>query len=253
MSSQNPPSTKKSAARYDITFEDVCMMYPNGNEALKDVNLTIRQGEFVFIVGRSGAGKTTLTKLLLCEERVSSGRLHIGPYKLEKLPRRRIPYLRRKMGVVFQDFRLFDNKTAYENIAFALRVTGEGKKLIQKRVPYFLNIVGLRDKAASYPTELSGGEKQRIAYARALVNNPYIVIADEPTGNIDPEMSRELLDMLVTINGLGKTVIVVTHEKELVDRYKKRVVTIEDGRSVSSEATDITAFLNTLLMPCETR
>lgn len=185
MSSQNPPSTKKSAARYDITFEDVCMMYPNGNEALKDVNLTIRQGEFVFIVGRSGAGKTTLTKLLLCEERVSSGRLHIGPYKLEKLPRRRIPYLRRKMGVVFQDFRLFDNKTAYENIAFALRVTGEGKKLIQKRVPYFLNIVGLRDKAASYPTELSGGEKQRIAYARALVNNPYIVIADEPTGNID--------------------------------------------------------------------
>lgn len=233
MSSQNPPSTKKPAARYDITFEDVCMMYPNGNEALKDVNLTIRQGEFVFIVGRSGAGKTTLTKLLLCEERVSSGRLHIGPYKLEKLPRRRIPYLRRKMGVVFQDFRLFDNKTAYENIAFALRVTGEGKKLIQKRVPYFLNIVGLRDKAASYPTELSGGEKQRIAYARALVNNPYIVIADEPTGNIDPEMSRELLDMLVTINGLGKTVIVVTHEKELVDRYKKRVVTIEDGRIVS--------------------
>lgn len=233
MSSQNPPSTKKSAARYDITFEDVCMMYPNGNEALKDVNLTIRQGEFVFIVGRSGAGKTTLTKLLLCEERVSSGRLHIGPYKLEKLPRRRIPYLRRKMGVVFQDFRLFDNKTAYENIAFALRVTGEGKKLIQKRVPYFLNIVGLRDKAASYPTELSGGEKQRIAYARALVNNPYIVIADEPTGNIDPEMSRELLDMLVTINGLGKTVIVVTHEKELVDHYKKRVVTIEDGRIVS--------------------
>ena len=233
MSSQNPPSTKKSAARYDITFEDVCMMYPNGNEALKDVNLTIRQGEFVFIVGRSGAGKTTLTKLLLCEERVSSGRLHIGPSKLEKLPRRRIPYLRRKMGVVFQDFRLFDNKTAYENIAFALRVTGEGKKLIQKRVPYFLNIVGLRDKAASYPTELSGGEKQRIAYARALVNNPYIVIADEPTGNIDPEMSRELLDMLVTINGLGKTVIVVTHEKELVDRYKKRVVTIEDGRIVS--------------------
>ena len=211
MSSQNPPSTKKPAARYDITFEDVCMMYPNGNEALKDVNLTIRQGEFVFIVGRSGAGKTTLTKLLLCEERVSSGRLHIGPYKLEKLPRRRIPYLRRKMGVVFQDFRLFDNKTAYENIAFALRVTGEGKKLIQKRVPYFLNI----------------------AYARALVNNPYIVIADEPTGNIDPEMSRELLDMLVTINGLGKTVIVVTHEKELVDRYKKRVVTIEDGRIVS--------------------
>ncbi len=233
MSSQNPPSTKKPAARYDITFEDVCMMYPNGNEALKDVNLTIRQGEFVFIVGRSGAGKTTLTKLLLCEERVSSGRLHIGPYKLEKLPRRRIPYLRRKMGVVFQDFRLFDNKTAYENIAFALRVTGEGKKLIQKRVPYFLNIVGLRDKAGSYPTELSGGEKQRIAYARALVNNPYIVIADEPTGNIDPEMSRELLDMLVTINGLGKTVIVVTHEKELVDRYKKRVVTIEDGRIVS--------------------
>ena len=134
---------------------------------------------------------------------------------------------------MFQDFRLFDNRTAYENIAFALRVTGESKKLIEKRVPYFLNVVGLRSKADSYPTELSGGEKQRIAYARALVNNPYIVIADEPTGNIDPEMSRELLDMLVTINGLGKTVIVVTHEKELVDRYKKRVVTIEDGRVIS--------------------
>lgn len=233
MSSQNPPSTKKSAARYDITFEDVRMMYPNGNEALKDVNLTIRQGEFVFIVGRSGAGKTTLTKLLLCEERVSSGRLHIGPYKLEKLPRRRIPYLRRKMGVVFQDFRLFDNKTAYENIAFALRVTGEGKSSYKSASPIFSTSWACATKAASYPTELSGGEKQRIAYARALVNNPYIVIADEPTGNIDPEMSRELLDMLVTINGLGKTVIVVTHEKELVDRYKKRVVTIEDGRIVS--------------------
>lgn len=234
MSSQNPPSTKKSAARYDITFEDVCMMYPNGNEALKDVNLTIRQGEFVFIVGRSGAGKTTLTKLLLCEERVSSGRLHIGPYKLEKLPRRRIPYLRRKMGVVFQDFRLFDNKTAYENIAFALRVTGEGKKLIQKRVPYFLNIVGLRDQGGQLSDRAFGRREaaHRLRCAR-WSTNPYIVIADEPTGNIDPEMSRELLDMLVTINGLGKTVIVVTHEKELVDRYKKRVVTIEDGRIVS--------------------
>ena len=214
-------------------IQNLTFTYPEQpSPALREFSLTIRQGEFVFIVGRSGAGKTTLTKLLMCEERVSSGRLHIGPYKLEKLPRRRIPYLRRKMGVVFQDFRLFDNRTAYENIAFALRVTGESKKLIEKRVPYFLNVVGLRSKADSYPTELSGGEK-RIAYARALVNNPYIVIADEPTGNIDPEMSRELLDMLVTINGLGKTVIVVTHEKELVDRYKKRVVTIEDGRVIS--------------------
>ena len=233
MSSQNPPSTKKPAARYDITFEDVCMMYPNGNEALKDVNLTIRQGEFVFIVGRSGAGKTTLTKLLLCEERVSSGRLHIGPYKLEKLPRRRIPYLRRKMGVVFQDFRLFDNKTAYENIAFALRVTGEGKKLIQKRVPYFLNIVGLRNKADSYPTELSGGEKQRIAYARALVNNPSMIIADEPTGNLDPARSLEIMMLLEQINALGTTVMVVTHEKELVNRFTKRVVAINEGKVIS--------------------
>lgn len=209
------------------------MRYPNGNEALKDVNLTISQGEFVFIVGKSGAGKTTLTKLLMCEERISSGSLRIGPYKLEKLPRRRIPFLRRKMGVVFQDFRLFDNRTAYDNIAFALRVTGESKRVIERRVPYFLNVVGLKDKASSYPSEMSGGEKQRIAYARALVNNPYIVIADEPTGNIDPEMSRELLDMLVTINNLGKTVIVVTHEKDLVDRYRKRVVTIDDGCVVS--------------------
>ncbi len=142
------------------------MRYPNGNEALKDVNLTISQGEFVFIVGKSGAGKTTLTKLLMCEERISSGSLRIGPYKLEKLPRRRIPYLRRKMGVVFQDFRLFDNRTAYDNIAFALRVTGESKRVIERRVPYFLNVVGLKDKASSYPSEMSGGEKQRIAYAR---------------------------------------------------------------------------------------
>ncbi len=196
MSSQNPLPTKKESRRFDIVFEDVCMRYPNGNEALKDVNLTISQGEFVFIVGKSGAGKTTLTKLLMCEERISSGSLRIGPYKLEKLPRRRIPYLRRKMGVVFQDFRLFDNRTAYDNIAFALRVTGESKRVIERRVPYFLNVVGLKDKASSYPSEMSGGEKQRIAYARALVNNPYIVIADEPISALDVSIRAQVISRL---------------------------------------------------------
>ena len=206
--------------------------------ALKDVSISIPENEITAFIGPSGCGKSTLLKTLnrmndLVEGCRIDGRVLLDGEDLAALSGEALRRARRKMGVVFQDFRLFDNKTAYENIAFALRVTGEGKKLIQKRVPYFLNIVGLRNKADSYPTELSGGEKQRIAYARALVNNPYIVIADEPAGNIDPEMSRELLDMLVTINGLGKTVIVVTHEKELVDRYKKRVVTIEDGRIVS--------------------
>ncbi|MEG1743608.1 MAG: cell division ATP-binding protein FtsE [Clostridia bacterium] len=218
-----------------ISFQNVSMVYPNGTAALNNVTLNINDGEFVFIVGKSGAGKTTLTKLLLCEERITNGRLQVNNFKLERLPQRKIPYLRRTMGVVFQDFRLFNNKTVYENIAFTLRVIGETPSIIRKRVPYFLNLVDMTDKADRFPNELSGGEQQRVAFARALVNNPRIVIADEPTGNVDPEMSRDIMNLLVRINKLGKTVIVVTHEKDLVDEYKRRVVTIRDGEIFSDK------------------
>ena len=219
-----------------ISFQNVSMVYPNGTAALNNVTLTIKDGEFVFIIGKSGAGKTTLTKLLLCEERVTGGTLTVNNFKLNKLPQRKIPYLRRTLGVVFQDFRLFKNKTVYENIAFTLRVIGEDPRIIRKRVPYFLNVVDMTDKADRFPDELSGGEQQRVAFARALVNNPKIIIADEPTGNVDPEMSREIMDLLVRINKLGKTVIVVTHEKDLVDEYRHRVITIKDGEIVSDRS-----------------
>ena len=219
-----------------ISFQNVSMVYPNGTAALNNVTLNIKDGEFVFIIGKSGAGKTTLTKLLLCEERVTGGTLTVNNFKLNKLPQRKIPYLRRTLGVVFQDFRLFKNKTVYENIAFTLRVIGEDPRIIRKRVPYFLNVVDMTDKADRFPDELSGGEQQRVAFARALVNNPKIIIADERTGNVDPEMSREIMDLLVRINKLGKTVIVVTHEKDLVDEYRHRVITIKDGEIVSDRS-----------------
>lgn len=219
-----------------ISFQNVSMVYPNGTAALNNVTLNIKDGEFVFIIGKSGAGKTTLTKLLLCEERVTGGTLTVNNFKLNKLPQRKIPYLRRTLGVVFQDFRLFKNKTVYENIAFTLRVIGEDPRIIRKRVPYFLNVVDMTDKADRFPDELSGGEQQRVAFARALVNNPKIIIADEPTGNVDPEMSREIMDLLVRINKLGKTIIVVTHEKDLVDEYRHRVITIKDGEIVSDRS-----------------
>ena len=219
-----------------ISFQNVSMVYPNGTAALNNVTLNIKDGEFVFIIGKSGAGKTTLTKLLLCEERVTGGTLTVNNFKLNKLPQRKIPYLRRTLGVVCQDFRLFKNKTVYENIAFTLRVIGEDPRIIRKRVPYFLNVVDMTDKADRFPDELSGGEQQRVAFARALVNNPKIIIADEPTGNVDPEMSREIMDLLVRINKLGKTVIVVTHEKDLVDEYRHRVITIKDGEIVSDRS-----------------
>ena len=161
-----------------ISFQNVSMVYPNGTAALNNVTLNIKDGEFVFIIGKSGAGKTTLTKLLLCEERVTGGTLTVNNFKLNKLPQRKIPYLRRTLGVVFQDFRLFKNKTVYENIAFTLRVIGEDPRIIRKRVPYFLNVVDMTDKADRFPDELSGGEQQRVAFARALVNNPKIIIAE---------------------------------------------------------------------------
>ncbi len=218
-----------------IEFKDVTMVYDNGTPALNGVNLLIEDGEFVFIVGKSGAGKTTLTKLLMREERVSSGKLTVDKFKLDKMPRRKVPYLRRSLGVVFQDFRLFPNMTVYENVAFAMRVVGEKNAVIKKRVPYFLNLVELTDKADRFPNELSGGEQQRVAFARAIANNPKIVIADEPTGNVDRQMSLELMDLLIRINKLGKTVLVVTHDMELVERFKKRTITINDGLIVADK------------------
>ena len=211
------------------------MIYSNGNPALNEVSLQIDDGEFVFIVGHSGAGKTTLTRLLICEERVSAGSLEVNGFRLEKIRSWRIPKLRRTMGVVFQDFKLFDKMTVYENVAFAMRVVGAKPKLIKKRVPFFLEIVGLSHKSDSFPTELSGGEKQRVAFARALVNNPDTIIADEPTGNVDIQMSEGIMELLMKINKLGKTVIVVTHDMSLIQQYKKRVIQIENGKIVADK------------------
>lgn len=213
-----------------IEFKNVSKTYDGKTYVLKDVNLKIDDGEFVFIVGHSGAGKTTLTKLLLREERVSDGRLLINNFHLDKMREGKVPYLRRTMGVVFQDFRLFPKKTVYENVAFAMQVIGTPKREIQKNVPLFVEAVGLKDRIDAFPRQLSGGEKQRVALARALANNPTILIADEPTGNIDPEMSLDIMNLLIALNKeLGKTVLVVTHEKDLVDRFQKRVVTLKDG------------------------
>ena len=215
-----------------IEFNDVSKIFPNGTVALENVNLKIEDGEFVFIVGASGAGKSTLMRLLLREEKVSSGVLRVGDYDLTKIPNYKIPYYRRQLGMVFQDFRLFDKKTVYENVAFAMRVIGEPTSVIKRRVPTILSIVGLVDKYKSFPSELSGGEQQRVALARALANNPRIIIADEPTANIDPKMKMEIMNLLAKINSKGKTVIVVTHEKNIVDHFQKRVITIRDGHVV---------------------
>lgn len=216
-----------------INFENVSMEYRNGNAAIHDVSLKINDGEFVFVVGRSGAGKTTLTKLMLCEERVSAGKLSVNGFQLDRIRNRKIPALRRTMGVVFQDFKLFDKMTVYENVAFAMRVVGAKPSVIKKRVPAFLSLVELTDKADSFPTELSGGEKQRVAFARALVNNPSLIIADEPTGNVDEELTKDIMDLLFKINSLGKTVIVVTHDMEIVKSSNKRVIKVEKGQIAS--------------------
>ena len=223
-----------------IEFKNVYKTYNNREYVLNDVNLRIEDGEFVFIVGKSGSGKTTLTKLLLREEKVSSGRIIINGFRLDKMRSGKVPYLRREIGMVFQDFRLFPKKNVYENVAFAMQVIGANSKSIKKRVPFFLNLVGLSGKIKSFPTQLSGGEQQRVALARAIVNNPNIIIADEPTGNLDPEMSREIMELLMTLNEkLGKTVIVVTHEQNLVNKYNKRVITIGEGGIADDKMPDM--------------
>ena len=212
-----------------IDFVNVKKAYPNGTIALKGINLHIDEGEFLFVCGPSGAGKSTLMKLLLREERITSGKLTVGEYDLSELSEFKVPYYRRELGVVFQDFRLFPKKTVFENVAFAMEVVGTPRSKIVRRVPAILNTVNLADKQNSFPHEISGGEQQRVALARALANNPKVVIADEPTGNIDPKMSLEIMSLLIKINKIGKTVIVVTHEKDLVDYYKQRVVMLDNG------------------------
>ena len=219
-----------------IEFKNVKKVYPGGITALHDMNLQVEKGEFVFVLGHSGAGKSTFLKLILHEEAATEGQVIVNGYDLTKIKNRQIPYLRRSLGVVFQDFRLIPTMTAYENVAFAMRVTNVPERQIRSRVPYVLNLVGLKEKARSFPPELSGGEQQRVALARALVHSPPIIIADEPTGNIDPEMSFEMMELLSAINSVGITVVVVTHEHELVHRFNKRVVTIDHGHIVSDTA-----------------
>ena len=222
-----------------IDFEHVSKQYKKSEKpALDDINLHIDDGEFVFLLGHSGAGKSTLLKLILREERASSGRVIVDGKDVAKLRRHKVPYLRRQMGIIFQDFRLIPSMTVYENIAFAMHVTNIGRKQIKERVPYMLELVHLEDKAKVYPEFLSGGEQQRVAVARALAHAPKLVIADEPTGNIDPELSLEMMQLLERVSKMGITVLVVTHEHELVHRFHQRVVTLKDGRIVSDVPAD---------------
>lgn len=219
-----------------IQFNNVSKVYNNGTEALHNINLSVAKGEFVFIVGSSGAGKSTFLKLITCEERPSSGQIMLDGTDISRIRKGKIPYVRRKMGMVFQDFRLIDHMTVYDNVAFAMRVVGASPRSIKKRVPYILSLVGLQHKAKHYPTELSGGERQRVGLARALVNNPELIIADEPTGNIDPALSFEIVDLLSEINRRGTTVLMVTHEHSLVKHFHKRIIQIHSGQIVADTA-----------------
>ena len=216
-----------------IELTNVVKTYDIGTKALRGVSMKIEDGEFVFLVGPSGSGKSTIIKLLTAELAPTEGCVNVNGFQLEKIRSRAIPYLRRTLGVIFQDFRLIENKTVYDNVAFAMRVIGASEKEIKKRVPYVLELVGLENKGRRLPNELSGGEQQRVAIARALVNNPSVIIADEPTGNLDPARSLEIMMLLEQINALGTTVMVVTHERELVNRFTKRVVAISEGRIIS--------------------
>ena len=217
-----------------IEFRNVSKVYdPTDTHALNHVNIKIEDGEFVFVVGSSGAGKSTFLKLIMHEEKPTEGEVIFNEYSSATLKKRQVPYYRRTMGIVFQDFRLIPKMTVYDNVAFAMRVIGAKEKDIRKRVPYILQLVGLSQKARSMPNELSGGEQQRVSLARALVNNPKAIIADEPTGNVDPEMSHEIVELLTKINNAGTTVIMVTHEHDLVRSFQRRVIVIKNGEVVS--------------------
>ncbi|MBO5049436.1 MAG: cell division ATP-binding protein FtsE [Oscillospiraceae bacterium] len=212
-----------------IEFNNVVKSYSEGNQALRGVSMQIEDGEFAYLVGPSGSGKSTIIRLITGELRPTSGTVHVNGYSLERIRKKELPFMRRTVGVVFQDFRLIQDMTVYDNVAFAMRVVGAREKDIKERIPYVLELVGLENKSSRYPNTLSGGEQQRLAIARALVNNPSTIIADEPTGNLDPARSVEIMSLLQEINALGTTMLVVTHEQDLVERFQKRVIVINDG------------------------
>jgi len=218
-----------------IEIRNVYKTYPSGVEALKGVSLSIQKGEFVFLVGPSGSGKSTLLKLLLKEEDSQSGIIKVGRFEPTSMKRRKIPYLRRGIGIVFQDFRLLPDRTVYENVAFAMHIVEASPKDIRRQVPMLLALVGLSSKANHYPHELSGGEQQRVALARALSNNPSVLLADEPTGNLDPDTSLDIVKLISDINHRGTTVLIATHAREIVDAMKKRVVILDNGKIVSDQ------------------
>ncbi len=215
-----------------INIEHVSKVYPNGSAGVRDISIHINKGEFVFFVGSSGSGKSTLIKLLLKELDPTEGKITINNVVINDLPREKIPYLRRNLGVVFQDFRLLPNKTVYENVAFAMQVIEAPSKQIRRNVPAVLSLVGLAKKSRSYPSQLSGGEQQRTALARAIVNNPPILICDEPTGNLDPSTAWDIMDLLEDINRRGTTIVMATHAKDIVDMMQKRVVTLRRGQVI---------------------
>jgi len=219
-----------------IVLKHVSKVYPPDVHGLRDITLHIKPGEFVSIVGASGAGKTTLAKLLIAEERPTRGTLEIGGWDITRIKSRDIPLLRRQIGVVFQDFKLLQKKTVWENVAFALEVSGETRRRIKEVVPHVLKIVGLEQKAYRFPKQLSGGEQQRVVIARALVHRPKILLADEPTGNLDTMNTREIIDVLKKINSFGSTVVLVTHNREVVNALKQRVITLSEGRVISDQA-----------------
>lgn len=219
-----------------ITFENVTKVYEDGTKALDEVSFHIEKGEFVFVVGPSGSGKSTLTRLLMHEETPTSGSITIDGTRVQDLKRKDIPYLRRSIGVIFQDFRLLDDRTVYENIAFAMQIVGASKREIRRQVPHLLSMVGLSGKAKLFPTQLSRGEAQRVAVARALANNPPILLADEPTASLPPKTSFEIVELLCDINARGTTVVMATHAKEIVDTVHKRVIAIEDGVLVRDDS-----------------
>lgn len=218
-----------------IEFINVTKVYDNNVQALSNINISIDKGEFVFLVGPSGAGKSTLTKLILKETEPTSGRMYFNNKDITKVRNRRVPHIRRKIGVIFQDFRLLPKKNVYENVAFAMRIIGASNKEIKKQVPIILSMVGLSKKAYDYPNQLSGGEQQRVSIARALVNNPSLIIADEPTGNLDPDTAWEIMKLLKQINNRGTTILMATHAKDIVNSMKRRVIAIKGGRIARDE------------------
>ncbi|MBU4348202.1 cell division ATP-binding protein FtsE [Patescibacteria group bacterium] len=218
-----------------IRFQNISKIYNNKSVALEEINSVVKKNEFVSIVGKNGAGKSTLIKLLIGEEKPTKGRIFFGSHEVNKLKSEELPRFRRQIGIIFQDFRLLPTKTAYENIAFALEVDGKPQSEIKEFVPQILDMVGLSEHAFNFPNELSGGEKQRIAIARALIHRPLLLIADEPTGNLDPLNATEIIRLLLKINELGTTVILVTHNKDIVDSLHKRVITMDNGRIIRDE------------------